>query len=216
MHGLIDTNGIFQGKYHYNLSKAFSLRLQSQISKQPGQSMIQTEADYQGPDYSLNVKAINPDATTQTGIFTASFLQSLTKHFALGAEIVTQKMGVKEPFETGFSLGAKYSTPESVSTLNIQQLAAIQASYFHRVSQSVELGAELQSLLVGPRKDALCTIAAKFDYKQALIRTQFDSSGKVGLLYEEKIFPGFSLLLAGEIDHVKSTSRFGLGLNMEN
>lgn len=216
MHGIIDTNGIFQGKYHFSATKGLSFRLQSQITGQPGQSMLQTEADYQGKDYSLNLKAINPDAVSQTGIFTANYLQSLTKTVALGVEVIGQKMHPKEPIETGLNVGAKYTTPNSTTTLNLQQFAAMQASYFHRVSPSVELGTELQLLLIGPRSDAMTTVAAKFDYKQACIRTQLDSTGKVGLLYEEKLFPGFSLLLAGEIDHVKGTSRFGLGVNMEN
>ncbi len=212
----MDTNGIFQGKYHYALTESLNARFQSQISNQPGQSMIQTEVDYAGNDSSVNVKLINPDVTSQTGIATVSYLQSITKHLSIGAELIGQKMHAKEPFETGVNMAAKYTTPTHITTLNVQQFAALQVSYFHRVSQQVELGTELQMLFVGPRSDALCTVAAKFDYKRACVRTQIDSSGKVGLLYEEKIMPGFSLLLAGEIDHVKSTSRFGIGINMEN
>lgn len=217
MHGVIDTNGIFQGKYHMNFTKNFALRFQSQISNQPGQSMLQTELDYLGPDYSLNAKVINPDVAGQTGILTASCMQSLTKNFSVGAEVVGQRMGAKEPVETGFNVGAKYATPTSIITANLQHMAALQLSYFQKVSPSVELGSELQLLMLGPtRSDALCTVSAKFDYKQALVRTQVDSAGKVALLYEEKIYPGFSLLLAGEIDHAKASSRFGLGINMES
>lgn len=216
MHGIIDTNGIFQGKYHFNFTKNLAARFQSQISRAPGQSMLQSELDYLGPDYSINAKLINPNAADQTGILTASFMQSVTKHLALGAELVSQRMHLGEPAETGYNLAAKYATPTSVTTLNIQQFAALQASYFHRVNEKVELGTELQVLLVGPRSDALTSVSAKFDYRQACIRTQLDSTGKVGLLYEEKLFPGFSLLLAGELDHLKSTSRFGLGVNLEN
>jgi len=219
MHGLMDTNGVFQGKYHYQASKALTARFQSQLSSpaaQQQQSMVQMEADYQGPDYALNAKLINPDAASRTFIGTVSGIQSVSKHLAVGAELIAQRMHPSEPVELGHNLGAKYFTPDSCTTLNVQQLAACQASYFHRVSPQVELGTELQLLLVGPRSDAMCTIAAKFDYKQAQVRTQVDSSGKVGLLYEEKLYPGFSLLLAGEIDHMKGTSRFGLGLNIES
>ena len=59
----------------------------------------------------------------QTGIMTASYLQSLTKHFAVGAEVVGQRMSPKEPIETGFNVGAKYATPKSTITANLQQLA---------------------------------------------------------------------------------------------
>lgn len=178
--------------------------------------MIQLETDYQGSDYALNTKLINPDPAAGTFIATGSWLQSLTKSFAVGAELVAQRMGAGEPVETGYNLGARYATPTDIATLSLQQLAAIQASYFHRVSPQVELGSELQMLFLGPRADALCTVAAKFDYKQAAVRTQIDTAGKVGLLYEEKLYPGFSLLLAGEIDHLKGASRFGIGINIES
>jgi mitochondrial import receptor subunit TOM40 len=80
----------------------------------------------------------------------------------------------------------------------------------------VELGTEIQALLVGPRRDVSATVAAKFDYRQACIRAQADTIGRVGMVYEERIFPGFSLLLSGELDHLRSASRFGFGINMEN
>jgi mitochondrial import receptor subunit TOM40 len=216
MHGIVDTNGVFQGKYHYNLTKSLAARFQSQVSRQPGQSMLQSELDYAGPDYSLNVKAINPDVAGQTGIVTGSFLQAVGKHLSLGAELIAQRMQPGEPTETGINIGGKYATDVSTTTVNVQQFAALQASYFHRVSDKVELGTELQLLLAGPRSDAVTTVAAKFDYRQACIRTQLDSTGKVALLFEEKLFPGFSLLMAGEIDHAKASSRFGLGVNLEN
>lgn len=216
MHGIIDTAGTFQGKYHFNFTKELSARFQSQIGRQLGQSMLQSELDYLGPSYSLNAKLINPNPFDKCGILTTSYIQSLGKHLSLGAELVAQNLQPGEPLETGLNLAAKYATPTSITTFNLQQFAALQLSYFHRVSEKVELGTELQMLLVGPRSDALTTVAAKFDYRQACIRTQLDSTGKVGLLYEEKLFPGFSLLLAGELDHVKTTSRFGLGVNLEN
>lgn len=216
MHGIVDTNGVFQGKYHYNFTKNLAARFQSQISRQPGQSMLQSELDYAGPDYSLNVKVINPNAGDQTGIVTGNFMQSVTPCLSLGAEVIGQRMQGGEAVETGVNLAAKYATPVSTSTVNLQQFAALQLSYFHKVSPQVELGTEMQLLLAGPRSDAITSVAAKFDYRQACIRTQVDSTGKVGLLFEEKLFPGFSLLMAGEIDHVKGASRFGLGVNLEN
>lgn len=220
MHGLIDTNGIFQGKYHFNPSKALSLRAQAQIQpsspNQAGQSVLQLESEYSGPDYVLNARAINPDPATGVFISTASWMQSITKNLALGAEAIAQRMGPKEPVEFGSTLAAKYATPQYTAGLSLQQMTAMQATYFHRVSPQVELGSELQVLLAGPRSDSVCTVAAKFDYKQALVRAQLDSTGKVALLFEEKLYPGFSLLLAGEIDHAKASSRFGIGLNIES
>ena len=200
--------------------------------------MLQNELDYNGNDYNLNVKAINPDLQDGSGIYTFSYLQSISKSLALGGEVIAQKT-TNDPVETGFNLVAKWSggertvpvqssfdsdpskdqpklQPPSVFTVSIQQFVACQASYFHKVSEKIELAAEWQALLVGPRRDAITSVGAKFDFKQACIRAQLDSQGKVQMLFEEKLFPGFSLLLSGELDHMKGTSRFGVGINLEN
>lgn len=64
--------------------------------------MFIIEHEHTGPDYSVTVKAINPnpidvaasyDRTkkgTVTGIYSASYLQSLTKSFTAGAEFLYQ------------------------------------------------------------------------------------------------------------------------------
>ena len=44
--------------------------------------MIQLEQDYQGSDYSLNIKALNPSPTDLTGIYIGTYLQSITKNLA--------------------------------------------------------------------------------------------------------------------------------------
>lgn len=235
MHGMIDTNGIFQGKYHYNLTPALAARFQSQLSTSnaPGQSMLQAELDYTGGDYSVNVKAINPDITDQaTGIYTGSYLQSVTKNVALGVECVLQRMpNPMKRFsvltDVAWNVAGKVRVgQDGLFTVNVQQLAAIQASYWHRVSDKIELATEWQAIMMGPKRDAVTSISAKFDFKQALIRAQVDSAGKVGLVYEEKLFPGFSLILSGEIDQlawIKSgpaaaahNSRWGFGVSLEN
>ena len=135
---------------------------------------------------------------------------------SLGAEVIAQKATHADPIEMGMNVAARYSAEGWVAAVNLQQMVALQASYFHRVNQHVELGTELQMLLFGPRRDASATVGAKFDYRQAVIRTQLDSMGRVGLVYEERLFPGFSLLLSGELDHARNASRFGFGINLEN
>lgn len=236
LHGLFDTAGTFQGKYHYSFTSNLTAKLQAHIAKQQQQSMLQNELEYNGADYSVNVKAINPDLQDGSGIYTASWLQSVSKSVAFGGELIAQKAALGEPVDTGVNLVARWAappvalaigdgtkppgTPEpkspSIFTVTLQQFVACQASYFHRVSEKVELAAEWQALLVGPRRDALTSVSAKFDYRQACIRTQLDSLGRVQLLYEERLFPGFSLLLSGELDHLKASGRFGVGINLEN
>lgn len=220
---MIDTNGVFQGKYHHQLAPSLTAKVQSQIASAPGQSMLQAELDYTGGDHSLNVKAINPDiADGATGIYTASIMQSVSKALAVGIEAIVQRMPDstlrrKTVQDVGFNLAGKLAlSPAGILTVNLQPLAAVQASYYHRVSDKVDLATEFQAVLAGPRTDAVTTVGARFDYRQAVIRAQADTAGKVGLLYEERLFPGFSLLLSGELDHAKGDSRWGVGVNLEN
>lgn len=180
--------------------------------------MVQLESDWIGKEgTSINLKAINPNVVDGEGVFTASLLQSVSKSVAVGAEVIGQKVADSPSMETGLNLALRITpTAKSTFTATLQQFVALQASYHHRVSEKVELASELQMLLVGPRKDAVTSVSAKFDYRQATVRAQLDSTGRVGLVLEEKLFPGFALLLSGELDHVKSTSRFGVGITMEN
>jgi mitochondrial import receptor subunit TOM40 len=181
--------------------------------------MLQVESDYLGSDWSLNMKAINPNPIENNGIYTVSGLQSVSQRLALGAELISQTSADSKHgnFDHGLNLAAKYTpTPSSTLTVSLQQFVALQSSYHHRVSDKVELASEVQMLLVGPRKDSFSSVSAKLEYRQATLRAQLDSLGRVGLVMEEKLFPGFALQISGEIDHVKNTSRFGVGINMEN
>lgn len=180
--------------------------------------MLQLEGDWVGTDgTSVTVKAINPNPADGHGIFTAALLQSVTRQLAVGGEVIGQRAPDVPGLEHGLNLAVRFNpTATSSFTATLQQFVALQATYHHRVSDKVELASELQMLLVGPRKDSVTSVSAKFDYRQATLRTQLDSTGRVGLVMEQKLFPGFALLLSGELDHVRSTSRFGVGISMEN
>lgn len=177
--------------------------------------MAQFELDYSGMDYSADVKAINFSPADNTGIFVGSFLQSLTKNFAVGAEF-----GLQRPKESvqqlQSSVVGKYSGKDYVFTAGVSQIGLLQASYYQKVSSKVDLGAELQLVSSEGRKSAVCTIGGKWDFQASTFRGQIDTTGRVSAVLEEKMAPGFSILLTGDIDHVKSQSKFGIGLQMES
>jgi mitochondrial import receptor subunit TOM40 len=177
--------------------------------------MAQLELDFAGMDYSANMKAVNPSPADGTGIFVGSFLQSITKKLAVGVEV-----GVQRPRpdinETQTSLVAKYSGNNFVLTSNFSQIGILQCSYYHRVSPKVELGTELQLMTAEGRRDGLCTVGGKWDFQAATFRGQIDTTGRVSAVLEEKMAPGFSILLTGDIDHVKGQSRFGIGMQLES
>jgi hypothetical protein len=69
--------------------------------------MIHLEHDYQGSDYSVNSKALNPSPTDFGGMYFASYLQSVTKNLAVGFESLHQRASGMT--DTSTSYLAKYT-----------------------------------------------------------------------------------------------------------
>lgn len=180
--------------------------------------MFQAESEYLGCDYTANMKAINFNPVNMTGILSAGYLQSITPRLLLGVEGVLQRP-LPEVEEAGMTLIAKYSPKgptNSVFTLNLQNLVGLQASYFHRVSESVELATDWQAVLAGPQRESVASISCKMEHRQASVRVQADTLGKVGLFLEERLFGRVALLISGEVDHMKGRNKFGVGLTIES
>ncbi|CAG8539778.1 12965_t:CDS:2 [Racocetra fulgida] len=133
LHGTIDTDGTLSARMNYAWNAKNVTKIQAHITSVPGHSMLQLEQDYQGSDYSINYKTINPSPVENTGIYILSYIQSVTQKLALGVETVYQK-----------------PTPDKIGT--------IQASYFQKINEKVEFGTELQILVGRERRDALCTV----------------------------------------------------------
>lgn len=171
-------------------------------------SMIQLEHDRVGRDYSLNLKAYNPGVVDGTGVFMASYLQSLTKRFALGTEVIWQKPNA-DIEEANMSYMAKYVGGKERDWIATATLlggqGALQGTYWQRLSDKVEAGAEITLAPIAAPKDrkASATVAAKYDFRLASLRAQLDNTGKVSAYLEQRFTPAFSFLVTGEIDHFK-------------
>lgn len=199
---------------------SFSL---SQLTSTPGHSMIQLEQDLQASDFSLNVRAMNPSPVDGTGIYTGSILQSVTKRLALGVEGIWQKPH-PEHSELGLQYYAKYvggppreTAPQPgpagptggyqdgtwIATASIQPQSSIQTTYWQKLSDKLEVAADLMIINVPQRRDAIATLGAKWDLRMSAFRAQVDSTGKVSALLEQRFAPSFMFLVSGEIDHFK-------------
>jgi mitochondrial import receptor subunit TOM40 len=166
--------------------------------------MIQLEHDYQGQDFSLNAKAMNPSPTDLTGIYVGSYLQSITKKIALGIEGIYQRPtpDVSE-FSTSYLAKITGTDKNWIATAQTQGLGVLQATYWHKLSEKVEVAADLQLIALPARREAITTIGAKYELRLAAFRAQIDSTGKVSALLEQRFTPTFSFLISGEIDHFK-------------
>jgi mitochondrial import receptor subunit TOM40 len=194
--------------------------------------MIQVEHEFVLPGETLSIKAINPSLADGTGIYITSLLAGVTPRLSLGFENVLQRPtpGVSQSTQ---SLLAKYTSPlvpanpftsppgsppfhEWTATLQYQMAGILAATYHQRLSPNVDVGADLNIVLAGGRREATATVGAKYDFRMATFRGQLDSTGKTSMLLEQRFAPQFSFLVSGEIDHLKGgAAKIGLGVMIE-
>lgn len=234
LQGNVDNDLSLSGRLHYGWSKNAVSKANMQIANgQP--PMLQLEHDFQGSDYSINLKALNPSILdgTFTGIGVASFLQSVTPKLAVGLETVYSAQTAQHPPDAAVSFSGRYASGDWIATAQFQAQGAINATFYRRVTDKVEAGIEASIGLTNPQAaaglmagaggaapqaptiDGTTTIGAKYEFRQSVFRGQIDSNGKVSCLLERRVLPVVSVIFAGEIDHAKSAARLGLGLQLE-
>ncbi|KAH8554992.1 eukaryotic porin/Tom40 [Umbelopsis sp. PMI_123] len=211
LQGTMDNDTNMNGTIRHMWSPSSMTKIVGQFTNTPGHSMIQLEQDYIGSDFSANVKAMNPSPLEFTGIYMASYLQSLTSNFAVGSEFVLQRP-TTEIEESMMSLVGKYTGNDFVATAQFQGLGVVQATYYQRINEKVDFGVELNLVAQGGRREAVATVGGKFDFRQATFRGQIDTTGRTSAVLEEKMAPGFSFLVSGDLDHMKGQSKFGVGI----
>ncbi|KAF7440509.1 translocase of outer mitochondrial membrane [Pleurotus ostreatus] len=217
LQGGVDHDGNVNARFNQGWSAQNVTKFQAQFSNQPGHNMIQIEHDYTGSDFSLNGKALNPSPTDLTGIYVGSYLQSFTKNIALGLETVFQRPS-PDLSDTTTSFLAKYTADDKnwIATAQVQPAGIVQATYWQKLSEKLEVAADLQLLAMPTRRDAVTTLGAKYDLRLASFKAQVDSTGKVSALLEQRFTPAFAFLIAGEIDHFKNSAKVGVGVMIES
>ncbi|KAJ2931374.1 hypothetical protein H1R20_g5753, partial [Candolleomyces eurysporus] len=216
MQGGVDHEGNVNGRFNRGWSPNNVTKFHAQFSQQVGHNMIQAEQEYQGADFNVNLKAINPWPTDLTGIYVGSYLQSFTKNLALGVESVFQRP-TPDTSEQITSYLARYTSSDKswIATTQFQGAGVMTATYWQKLSERVEAAAELQVVATPTRRDAIATLGAKYDLRAASFKAQLDSTGKVSALLEQRFTPTFSFLVAGEIDHFKNAAKVGVGVMIE-
>jgi len=199
------------------------------MSGMPAQFIFDHEI--KGSGYATSFSFANPSPIDFSGVYGLNHLQSLTTKLAAGfsAQFVNFP---SRPEICGVSLSPKLKytnriTPlqntagDSILTLELPAAQqGIQASYWQYLGERVEAGAELT---VGPDmekpgsgvKQGLATVGLKFDYRMATYRGQVSSDGKISAHLEQRLNPLMSLQLCGEIDQLRNTSKFGVGISLE-
>ncbi|WFD30681.1 translocase of outer mitochondrial membrane [Malassezia sp. CBS 17886] len=192
-------------------------KVQAQLAPKGGQSFVQLEQDYQGADFCANVKGLNPSPGDGTGIFVANYLQTLTPTFALGAEAIYQRPSA-EIEEASIGYMAKWVSAQRhwIATAQWQPQGVGQFTYWHKLSEHVDVAGDLQMIMLAQRRDAQASLAARYAFRMASLRAQIDSVGKLSSVYEARISPAFAFTFSGEIDQLQGASKFGIGISIES
>lgn len=205
LHGLIDHDANLQARAHYNwlpqhlpekpvaeeptpenaekapetvmFSATSTSKMQAQIG---GQDVLQLEHDHQDTHFSLNFKAVNPDPS-MTGIYSASFLKSLTRSLSVGAEVVHQRPS-PDMQDTSINYAVRWAPPPAklspppsfpadlaVPFLHVNprdptqvltstwapSSGVLQTTYWRRINPRLEVSSELQLLMTPAVEKAL-------------------------------------------------------------
>ena len=131
LQGNMDVDRSLSGRFHYAWTKNFTTKANVQIANgQP--SMLQVEHDYQGPDYSLNLKTLNPSILDGafTGVAVGSILQAITPKLALGLETVYSAQSVAHPPDAAVSFVGRYVSGDWIASTQLQAQGALIASFY--------------------------------------------------------------------------------------
>jgi len=218
LQGNIDNDGQLIARANYRWTPSFVTKTNAQIAPGPGQAMLQVDNDYTGKDFTASLKSINPSVLEGglTGIFIASYLQSVTPSLAVGLEAIWQRAAVNTGPETALSYSAKYKGNDWIASAQLLAQGAISTSYWRRLTDKVEAGVDLNLQFApgmgarggglmggGMRKEATTTLGAKYDFRASTFRAQVDSSGRLSCLLEKRVLPLVQLTFAGELDQFK-------------
>ena len=216
MQGNIDNDGQLSARANYKWNDFFVTKTNAQIAPGPGQAMLQVDNDVTGKDFTASLKSINPSIIEGglSGIFIASYLQSLTPSLALGIEAVWSRAALNASPEAAVSYCAKYKGSDWIASAQILAQGGISTSYWRRLTEKVEAGVDLNLQFApgmggkglmggGMRKEGTTTLGAKYDFRMSTFRAQVDSSGRLSCLLEKRVLPPVQLTFAGELDHFK-------------
>ena len=217
MQGNVDNEGQLSTRFNYRWSPSLITKTQIQLAP-GGQSMAQFDNDYTGSDFTASLKALNPSTMDGglTGIMIGSYMQSVTPKLALGLEAVWQRPAMSEGPQAAISYAAKYRGSDWAATAQLQGQGALEATYWRRLSEKVEVGAELKVNLAQPdmrgqlRREGTATVGAKYEFRMSTFRAQVDSGGKLSCLLEKRVAPSVQVTFAAEMDHAKVCDAFSL------
>ncbi|MCO5565916.1 hypothetical protein L7F22_019591 [Adiantum nelumboides] len=215
--GGVDDGGSVQMRANTEWAPGHTSKIQGNLTKGTQGSFVQLEHDYRGIDHSANFKTLNPSPTDGSGIYIVNYIQSLTKNFALGLETIYQRQSADTQDAMVGYMGKWTSTNrDSIATFQFQSQGVLNATYWQRLTDKVDVAGDFNVISAGGKREASTTLGAKYDFRMSTLRCQIDNSFKVSSQLETRLAPTFAFTVGGEIDHLSTLARFGVGISIES
>lgn len=228
--GTIDNELSLTGRLNYSWDKHIISKVSLQLAHgQP--AMCQLEHEYQANDFSVQLKALNPDISgpSYKGLLIGSMLQSITSKLSLGMETVYNAMDPNGPAQAAISLAGRYNAGDWIASAQLQAQGAVVGSFWRKVAPNLEAGLETtiqasaqpvmsESMMMPTLQttiEANTVLGAKYEFRQSIYRGQLESNGDVSFMLEHRILPTIGLVFNGSINQFKNTSKLGCGIQIE-
>lgn len=228
--GTIDNEFSLTGRLNYSWDKHIVSKVSLQLAHgQP--AMCQLEHEYQAKDFSIQLKALNPDFTgpSYRGLLIGSFLQSITPKLSLGMETIYNAMDPNGPSQAAISLAGRYNAGDWIAAAQLQAQGAFIGSFWRKVAPNLEAGLETtiqasaqpvmsESMMMPTIQttiEANTCLGAKYEFRQSIYRGQLESNGDVSFMLEHRVLPTIGLIFNGSINQFKNTSKLGCGIQIE-
>jgi len=207
--GRYDGEGRVIGRLQYMPTPNFTATAQSQVSLEPAQSNLTVEADYRGEDSHTQLKLENK------GVLVLTYMQSLLKGFAAGAELVHVPSQGTLLNVSGRYTSSDEERPGSIIVGTLSTIGAVSFSYTRHIDKKTDLSTEYSMATTpdGKYQDGWAA-GCQWTFRSSRIKARVDNLQHVGIILEENIGPAMRLSFAGDLDHKEEKYKFGVGFSL--
>ena len=199
--GRITPDGRLDARWHQNLNKQVTLRIQSQLSSEAEGLPGVIDVDYVGSDFGVNMKCMPGP------LFGLSYFQSITNALAMGGE----GYYAAEHNKSILSYCARYTTPDWMGIATYGSIGTLHLHYMRKLSDRVKLASEL--VYNNSNGESTANVGAEFTLRQSRFLTNVDHTGKISSTIEAQLGQGVTMLMSAEGAPARNEFKFGYGLN---
>nr|XP_032524741.1 mitochondrial import receptor subunit TOM40 homolog 1-like [Danaus plexippus plexippus] len=204
------------GNVNFNLIHQLTQDVRVKVAAQVQEcklSATQGTVEYKGSDYTLALAVGKPDCSDKSSVFVGHYLQSVSKHLTLGAELVYQSSARIAGGEVAIaSAAARYTMDDSEVSATLGA-ASFHVCYFKQASEQLQVVAEMETSFRGMESTGTIGYQVTIPKAELVFRGMVDSNWNIGAVLEKKLQPlPFTFALSGMSNQAKQQFKFGCGL----